>query len=359
MSMSGSVKKDIFGVSLKDTLVSLAVLLTAALICSGLRVIYGSDISASIVFVLAVFLISRYTKSYIYGIIASVMGVLIVNFLFTYPYYRFNFTLLGYPITIICSLVVSVITSTMTQRLKQQEKLRADAQRERTRANLLRAVSHDLRTPLTSILGANSAVLENDSALSPEERRVLLKSVNEDAQWLIRMVENLLTITRMDTGGARIQKQPEAVEEVMAEAVVKFTKRFPERRVEACAPGELLMAPMDAMLIEQVIINLLENSALHAKGATYIKLEACERDGCAVVTVTDDGCGIAPGVIGRIFESYLQEDGDKSPDAARNMGIGLSVCRTIINAHGGVIKAENRKEGGAVMSFTLPLGEGI
>ncbi|MFQ8831856.1 MAG: sensor histidine kinase [Ruthenibacterium lactatiformans] len=128
---------------------------------------------------------------------------------------------------ILCALIVSVTTSTMTARIKEQGQLQLEAEREKMRSNLLRAVSHDLRTPLTSILGASSAILENDSVLTAKERLTLLGEIHEDAEWLVGMVENLLTVTRVDGAvGANLNKVPEAAEEVVAEGF-KFRKRFP------------------------------------------------------------------------------------------------------------------------------------
>lgn len=154
-----------------------------------------SDGFASPVFVLAVLLISRLTTGYLYGLIAAVSGVVCVNFIFTYPYWAVNFTIAGYPLTFFTFLMVSVITCTLTTQARQQERLRSENEKEKMRANLLRSVSHDIRTPLTSIVGSTSAVLENPG-LSVEERQELLEDARDEAQWLIRVVENLLSITR-------------------------------------------------------------------------------------------------------------------------------------------------------------------
>ena len=229
---------------------------------------------------------------------------------------------------------------------------------EKTRSNLFRAVSHDLRTPLTSILGASSAILDNDAAIDGPERTKLLREINEDAQWLIRMVENLLSVTRIDGGNsARIVKSPEAAEEVAAEAVSKFNKRFPELAVSVSVPDELLIVPMDAMLIEQVLMNLLENAALHAKGATRAELRVWQAGSEAFFEVSDDGAGVSRDVLPHVFEGYFKPDDGNEADAKRNMGIGLSVCHTVVRAHGGRMTAENKKGGetGAVFRFTLPM----
>ena len=284
-----------------------------------------------------------------------------VNYFFTYPFFYFNFTLSGYPLTIACMMAVAIITSAMTTQIKQQNRLTVEAEREKARSNLLRAMSHDLRTPLTSILGASSAIAENDDVISKEERIRLLGEISEEAQWLIRMVENLLSITRIDgmSSGTRITKVSEAAEEIVSEAVFKLKKRFPEAKIAVKVPGELLMVPMDAMLIEQVIINLLENSVLHAEQATLIELVVSRKDEDAVFEVRDNGRGIDRAILPRLFDGRAKQVGGENGDERRSMGIGLSVCSTIIAAHGGRLTAENAPTGGAVFRFTLPLeGEG-
>lgn len=170
-------------------------MLCAAELCILLQMADTSDGFASPVFVLAVLLISRLTTGYLYGLIAAVSGVVCVNFIFTYPYWAVNFTIAGYPLTFFTFLMVSVITCTLTTQARQQERLRSENEKEKMRANLLRSVSHDIRTPLTSIVGSTSAVLENPG-LSIEERQELLEDARDEAQWLIRVVENLLSITR-------------------------------------------------------------------------------------------------------------------------------------------------------------------
>ena len=182
-----------------DALVLAAVLCTAFLIVTGTQQVTGRiDGVASMVFVLAVFLISIYTDGYVWGVVASLIGVLAVNFAFRSPYFAFNFTLPENLFSGMAMLVVSIMTSTLTTRIKKQEQLRMESETEKMRATLLRAVSHDLRTPLTSIYGACSTVIENYDSLEKEQKLKLLGEACSDAQWLNRMVENLLSVTRFD-----------------------------------------------------------------------------------------------------------------------------------------------------------------
>ncbi|MBR4888361.1 MAG: DUF4118 domain-containing protein [Clostridia bacterium] len=343
-------------VTRRDLLITSGICAVTCILCFLLSFLGDGTNYAPMIFVLSVFMTARFTNGYVYGIVMSLVDVLLVNYVFTYPYFTFNFTLAGYPITFISSLAVSLTTSALTSRAKQSEKIRMEADREKTRSNLLRAVSHDLRTPLTSILGAISAVSENDEALSHEERVALLHSAQDDAQWLIRIVENLLAVTRVDSGGSRVVKTPEAAEEVLAAALAKFKKRFPEVNVQAQVPDEFLMVPMDSLLIEQVIGNLLENAVLHGKNADQIRLSVYRRGQNAVFEVRDNGCGISPEKLKDIRDGKSVSAGT-SGDSHRNMGIGLSVCHSIIKAHGGSLYAENAPEGGAVFSFDLALEE--
>ena len=341
----------LFPCSWRDLLITAGILLCALGLCILLQMGDTSDGFSSPIFVLAVLLVSRLTNGYLYGLIASVTGVVCVNYVFTSPYWAFNFTLSGYPLTFLTFLAVSVITSTLTTQIKQQERLRLESEKEKMRANLLRSVSHDIRTPLTSIMGATSTLLENPG-LSPEEQRTLLEDARDDAQWLIRVVENLLSITRMGDAQARITKQPEAAEEVLDGAVRKFRKRFPSISVEVHAPEELLMVPMDPILVEQVLSNLLENAALHGVSTSHIILSVQADGEYARFSVRDDGGGIPAKVLPTLFDGGLKHSETSTGDGKRNMGLGLSVCLAIVRAHGGTMEAKNLS---AEFSFRLPL----
>jgi len=338
---------------LRDCLVTAGLLSLGGVMSALLLIADRTGGFVSMIFVLMVVLVARLTDGYAYGVVASFIAVICVNYIFTYPYWEFNFTISGYPLTFLTMLSVSLIVSTLTSRVKRQEQLRIETDRETMRANLLRAVSHDLRTPLTSIVGSTSAILENGEVLTDEQKTSLLRSVRDEAQWLIRMVENLLSITRMGDEDARIHKEIEAAEELLSSASVKFQKRFPNIHLALTAPEDPLFVPMDATLIEQVLMNLLENAAYHGQ-CSGIRLSAEQQGDSAVFTVQDDGRGIAPDILPHIFSPSLHSR-TPSTDNRRNMGIGLSVCQSIVKAHGGTMSAANSPEGGAVFCFTLPL----
>ena len=318
--------------------------------------------SVAIIYVLAVMLVARYTTGYITGIIASLFGVFFVNYVFTYPYMTFNFSLDGYPVSFIGMMLVSSITSTTTTRFKQQskllnerEKMLVEAEKETMRANLLRAVSHDLRTPLTSIIGLADTALSDSPELTEEKRRELLAGIREDANWLLNMVENLLSVTRIRVTDTHVNTSPEPLEEVVAEAVQRFRKRLPQGKVDVRVPDEFLMVPMDATLIEQVIINLLENAVYHSGTDEPIEFYVEKRNDCVAFHIRDYGKGIDPERLKTIFDGAGIEP-NASGDSHKGMGIGLTICKTIINAHNGTIEAANRLKG-AEFIFTLPLEE--
>lgn len=342
-----------------DFFLTVAALAAATALCALLRQIDRGGSYVNLLFVLAVACISRWTEGYFWGIFSAISSVLFVNFVFTYPYWAFNFTLTGYPLTFLAMLAVSLMISAMTTQIKKEERLRIETEKEAVRANLLRAMSHDIRTPLTSIVGNTAALLEDAGAFSDEQRRRLLTDVNEDAQWLIRMVENLLSITRMSGEQAKIEKECEAAEEIVAVSVSKFSRRFPEIHVSVEVPDEVLLVPMDATLIRQVIMNLLENAAIHGRGVTEISFRVSRERDCACFSISDNGVGIPSEKLPTIFSGGLSGVSHNNFDMKKNMGIGLSVCSTIVKAHGGTMTAENLESGGACFRFYLPMEEGL
>ena len=264
-----------------------------------------------------------------------------------------DFTISGYPLTFVIFLIASIMTCALTTQVRQQERLRSETEKEKMRANLLRSVSHDIRTPLTSIVGSTSTILENPG-LSEADQKELLTDVRNEAQWLIRVVENLLSITRIGEDQAHITKEEEAAEEVLGEVICKFRRRYPDITVSVSVPDNLLMVPMDPVLIEQVLLNLLENAAIHGETTTHIRLTLSCSGSYACFSVIDNGCGIPERELPNLFDGTLKRSNTASIDGKRNMGLGLSVCLAIVRAHGGTMSAKNLTEG-SEFSFRLPL----
>lgn len=498
-----------------DALKMCGLIAAATLFCLLLRLLDVGDQNIIMVYILSILIISRVTTGYLYGVVGSVLSVLAFNFLFTVPYYTFNAIQPGYPITFFIMLLVALITSAMTIRVKiqarlaverehrtevlyeinkkllatrglenivnlankyiakifersvvfftkdpafgldgkwtqfpgdaddalllsvderavahwsyanqknagagtdtlmgagafympvisqgtvlgviglscvkgkmsqndrlflqmitslvamalerqklsdEQRRIVIEAEKEKMRSNLLRSISHDLRTPLTCISGASSALLENGDTLDKQTHDTLLLNIKEDSQWLIRMVENLLSVTRINEGSMEVVKMPEAAEEIVAEAISRIRKRFPNQKITVKVPDELLMVPMDGTLIEQVLINLLENAVKHSPENTVIRVEVKKNGTDAVFEVMDNGEGIAEQEFPYLFENGVPNKSSSS-DSSRGMGIGLSICMSIIKAHHGKMEAENSRDGGAVFRFSLPLeGSGV
>ena len=342
---------------IKDLLLT-AGILAACFLCSlATNRISQTPMLIPMFFVLGVFLISVLTSGYRWGVAASLVSVLAVNFAFTFPYFEFNFSIPVNFFSAVVMLVVAIVTCALTKKITYAEKLKADSEREKMRANLLRAVSHDLRTPLTTIYGSSAMLLENFDRFSDADRRKLLQGIRDDAQWLVGMVENLLSVTRLDNGELRLNKTETVLEELIDTVLVKFRKRCPEQHVTVTIPEDFLSIPMDAVLIGQVLTNLLENAVIHARGMTVLELLVRQEGDRVRFIVRDNGCGIAPDRLEDLFTGYLGSSDRQGDAQRRNMGIGLSVCATIVKAHGGRISAKNRPTGGAEFTFTLDLEE--
>lgn len=329
----------------------------------------GSDptLNIAMLYTLGIFIIASYTEGYFYGIVFSFMAMLSVNLFFTYPFGFLNFTLEGYQLTFIGMIVIGTITSVMSTNMKEQsrvlieqerelasqEKELMESEKEKMRANLLRAVSHDLRTPLTGIIGSSDSYLEMEHKLSDEEKRELIEYVNKDANWLLNMVENLLTVTRIDNESAKVSKELEVVDEVAAAAVIQFRKRFPKAEIHVKVSDEDAMVMMDAMLIQQVILNILQNAQLHAHSEKPLELYIEETEADVVFRIKDFGVGIDESRLETIFDGGGYRDEKVNADGYKGMGIGLSICKTIVLAHDGQITAKNHPEG-AEFVFSLP-----
>ena len=344
--------KRIFGY-FKNTAISVLILAACFGACLVLQESFGTSTLISGIFVLGVFLISVITPGYVYGVLSAFVSVLAVDYAFAFPYFKIDLSTPENLISAIILFVVTLITCGLTAQVKRQETIKAESELERNRANLLRAVSHDLRTPLTTIYGASSAILENYDQLSREQMEKMLAGIGEDSRWLIRMVENLLSITKLDGENVQIIKSETVLDELIDSVLVKFAKRYPQTTVQVEIPEEFICVKMDAMLIEQVLLNLLENAAQHAKGMTELTLRVKKRAPKAVFEVFDNGCGIAEERLKHIFSGAIGAGSVAADHQKRNAGIGLSVCASIIKAHGGEISAENRKNGGCLFRFWL------
>ena len=350
-------RTDLLSYSGKDFIVSVSLYLISVVFCLVLRNFDPNNDTSyvSMIFLLDVFLTAMLTDGFFFSLTIAVFAVLSVDYIFTPPFWEVSFTLAGFPLTFLVMMTICVATGIVTSRAKKVSEMEREAEREKIHSNLLRAVSHDIRTPLTGIVGATNVLLEQDDTLTPQQRRELLKNANEEAQWLIHIVENLLSITRIGAGeDAQVTKTPEAAEEVIEGAVGKFRRRYPQIDVEVRLPEEFFLVPMDPLLIQQVITNLLENAAVHGVTTTRVVVSLEKRGKWARFTVCDNGRGIPEGRLHNLFDGTQSA---QQGDSTRSMGIGLSVCKTVVAAHRGKIKGENIKGSGARFTVDLPLEE--
>ncbi|MDD8049218.1 MAG: DUF4118 domain-containing protein [Thomasclavelia sp.] len=230
---------------------------------------------------------------------------------------------------------------------------REAAVRERYRANLLRAISHDLRTPLTGIMGTVEMIM--DMTDNDDQRYEMMQGIYKDADWLHSMVENILSLTRLKDGNMDVKKEPEALEEVIAAAITHTERIYPSREIQVKLPDDFVLVPMDARLIQQVINNLLDNAIKHTTVNDKITIIVSYDNDIAKVCVQDEGVGIDKKDEKNIFQMFYTS-GNKSADANKGVGLGLAICETVIKAHGGKIYANNRSDGkGAEFTFELPI----
>jgi len=236
------------------------------------------------------------------------------------------------------------------------ERIAREAEAERLRTNLLRSISHDLRTPLTSISGNADILLSNETQIEPEQRRQLYQNIYNDAEWLINLVENLLFVTRIDNGVMSVHAEYEELQEIIHESLNCVAKRTKDYTIRLEMPDELLVVKADARLLLQVIINLVDNAVTHTPAGSDITIKAFQRGARAVVEVADTGGGINDNDKEKVFEMFYTTNKQTS-DSRRGIGLGLPLCQSIVNAHGGTIHITDNVPRGAVVSFTLPLEE--
>ncbi len=228
----------------------------------------------------------------------------------------------------------------------QQALLKAET--ESLRNTLLSSISHDLRTPLSAITGAATTLLQRDVMLDTDSRLDLVKTIQEEAEHLNRIIKNVLDMTRLESGAIQVNKEWQSLEEIVGVVLNRLGDRLNDHAVNVKLPGNLPLIPFDGLLIEQVLVNLFDNAIKYTPKGTPLELSASESFYTVTIELADRGPGIPPGDEERIFEKFVRGRG-----AAGGVGLGLAICRTIINAHGGRIWAENREGGGAVFRFTL------
>lgn len=240
---------------------------------------------------------------------------------------------------------------------ESKKQISIQAQQEQLRANLLRAISHDLRTPLTSISGNAGILIDNGAALDEQKKMRLYIDIYEDSIWLIQLVENLLSVTRIENGSMDLHMEAELIEEIIQEALRYLERKSSEHPVHVQISDDLLMAKMDSRLIIQVLINLVDNAFKYTPAGSPISIGAKREGEWVAIQVADEGLGIPDEHKSHIFEMFYTI-GNRSGDNRRSLGLGLSLCQSIINAHGGIIYISDNVPHGTIFTFTLPAEEG-
>ena len=327
------------------------------LLFSGLKIPEANIIA---VYILGVLIISIITSSWMYSFLASVISVLAFNFLFTIPRFTLRAYDPSYPVTFGIMFLVALITGSLASRMKEYARESAQAamqiEKEQLQADLLRSISHDLSTPLTSISGNASNLLSNENEFSQETRMQIYGDIYDDSMWLIKLVENLLSVTRIEDGRMDLRMSAELMDEVIAEAMRHTDRNRDGRKIEVSSDEEFILGKMDARLIVQVVINLVDNAVKYTPEGAQIRIHTGKKDGMVVVSVSDTGPGIPDEQKSKVFDMFYTGT-NRAADGRRSLGLGLGLCRSIIRAHGGEIWVSDNKPQGAVFTFTLPAEE--
>lgn len=294
---------------------------------------------------------------------SAFLSVLCFDFFFVPPRFTFRVADVQYVFTFIVMFIAAMTISHLTIRLREEaeaakegerrtawlmekaKKAEIEVETERLRSSLLSSVSHDLRTPLAAIMGSASVLSQK---VGPEARE-LAENIESEADRLSRLIQNLLEATRLESRTLQLHKEPYPLEEVVGAALERLEKFLKGREVHVELDEKLPLVPIDPVLVEQVFINLLENGVRHTPIGSRLDITASQQGQEVVVKVADCGPGLTPEDLDHVFDKFYHAK--SSPGA----GLGLSICRAIVNAHGGRIWAENQKEGGAAFQFTLPL----
>jgi K+-sensing histidine kinase KdpD len=277
------------------------------------------------------------------SLLAATLSVLAFDFFFVPPTMNFAVSEKRYALTLAIMLFVSLVISRLSIRVTTEER----------RSSLLSALSHDLRTPLAAITGAATTLRDESAAIDGGQRRELLATICEEADRLERLVRNLLDMTRLESGALAVKRQWIPLEEIVGSALTRLESQLDGRPVRTDLPADLPLVSVDAVLLEQVFVNLLENAAKYTPPGSPVEItaRAVASSGAIIIEVADRGPGIAPGNETRLFEKFF-----RGPQAGSSgAGLGLAICRGVISAHGGHIAATNRAGGGAIFRMNLPI----
>jgi two-component system sensor histidine kinase KdpD len=341
----------------------------------------GVENNSALIFVLAVVIISSMTEGFFFGILASLVSTVCINWFFMYPYGDFNLSLTGYPVAIISTLTCALVVCTLTYRTKLHARMAEDRERKTkelyqqnailekeknsmeisrakadVRSNILLSVSHDLRTPLTAIAGAASVVLSQDPQEHLEENFELIRGIKDQAEWMSIMVENIISVAKLGGQDTELQLKPEIPDEIIESCVIKIRRLFPDDDIRLHLSEEIVLVYAEPILIRQVLQNLLENAIRHSESTQPYEVITEKMPDGLRFAVRDHGIGIPEEIRNQINQSdsiFMDEirDGD------HRRGIGISACQSILKAHGSQLLVSEVPGGGTEFSFTLKTAE--
>lgn len=342
-------------------IVSLVLVVIATLVCEVIRP-YLVPTNMVMVYQLAV-VVAAVKLGLRPAIATAFLGVLAFDFFFVPPRFTFNVADKEYLVTFLGLFVVGVIISSLVAKVREQSQEQARLSRQAEQARILQArenlerallnsISHDLRTPLVSITGALSALKGEGERLSDQARRELLETAFDEAERLNRFVGNLLDMTRIEAGAIRLNMEPSDIQELVGCALAATEKRLSDREVTVELSPGLPLVPLDMVLMNQVLVNLLDNANKYAPAESRVEIHASVRDDRLCLEVADRGPGVPPEELGRLFDKFYRIP---VPERVGGTGLGLSICKGIVEAHGGKIRGENRDGGGLRIEILLPL----
>lgn len=344
----------------RNIVVTLALQAIVVIFAMVLDALGFSEATVVILFVLSVLLTALATTNVGYCLAAAGVSALSFNFFLVDPRFSFRIGGTDVPGTIAVMFVVASVASYLVTQLRSSERASAEAQlvaqNEQLRANLLRSVSHDLRTPLTAISGNADVLLDPSVTLDDAQRRALVQDIHDDASWLTGVVENLLVVTRMEDGEVTLDGDVEVVDDVVEEALCHVNGDIVQHELAYEPSDDLLLARMDAQVMVQVVVNLVNNAIVHTPPGSHIVVRVTREGDYAAVSVIDDGPGISDADKKHVFERFYTATGT-SADGRRGIGLGLALCKAVVEAHGGTLRLEDVEPHGAAFTFTLPLEE--
>lgn len=336
-----------------EYLLSVAVLAICSVISVGLRNHLAIE-NFAIIYMFGVMAVSLFCSRGP-ALMNAVLAVVLFHYFCIPPFDSFLVADPDSVITLAGMLTVALVTTTLTLKIRNQaevrEKAELEVQRERTRNALLSAVSHDLKTPLASIYGAATSLLEEEGRLTDVQRHDLAQSISSEAERLNRLLTNLLEMTSLDSG-RKLSRSWHPLEEILGSALTRMDRILRPRSVTTDLPADLPLLFVDDVLLEQVFINLLENAVKYTPQGIAISVSAREKNGHIEVTVVDRGPGFAADDVDHVFEKFFRG----KVEGVRGVGLGLAICKAIVELHEGTISATNVSTGGACIRFTLPVG---